>query len=151
MLAILHLLGTFVANLFRPRRRLEVENLFLRHQLNIALRGAPHPLRPRRARVGRQSNAREPCRVRTAFLKQHHSIKDSAQVTDSGAIISMITAVSTRPKKQYRSICSRIPRSIALAPHPPCEPAHIGCTLVSNRLATRRNKAVSRLLATGAQ
>src|SRR5438128_9893269 len=45
MLAILHLLGTFVANLFRPRRRLEVENLFLRHQLNIALRGAPH--RPR--------------------------------------------------------------------------------------------------------
>jgi hypothetical protein len=28
MLAILHLLGTFVANLFRPRRRLEVENLF---------------------------------------------------------------------------------------------------------------------------
>ncbi len=56
----------------------------------------------------------------------------------------MITAVSTRPKKQYRSICSRIPRSIALAPHPPCEPAHIGCTLVSNRLATRRNKAVAR-------
>jgi hypothetical protein len=33
MLAILHLLGTFVANLFRSRRRLEVENLFLRHQL----------------------------------------------------------------------------------------------------------------------
>src|SRR6266516_966782 len=47
MLAILHLLGTFVANLFRPRRRLEVENLFLRHQLNIALRGAPHRLRLR--------------------------------------------------------------------------------------------------------
>jgi hypothetical protein len=45
MLAYLQLLGTFVANLFRPRRQLEVENLFLRHQLNIALRGAPH--RPR--------------------------------------------------------------------------------------------------------
>jgi transposase InsO family protein len=44
MLAILHLLGTSVANLFRSRRRLEVENLFLRHQLNIALRGAPHRL-----------------------------------------------------------------------------------------------------------
>src|SRR2546430_668820 len=42
MLAILHLLGTFVADLSRPPRRLEVENLFLRHQLNIALRGAPH-------------------------------------------------------------------------------------------------------------
>jgi hypothetical protein len=45
MLAILHLLGTFVVNLFRSRRRLEVENLFLRHQLNIALRRAPHGLR----------------------------------------------------------------------------------------------------------
>ena len=38
MLAILHLLGTVVVNLFRSGRRLEVENLFLRHQLNIALR-----------------------------------------------------------------------------------------------------------------
>ena len=38
LLAILHLLGTFVVNLFRSRRRIEVENLFLRHQLNIALR-----------------------------------------------------------------------------------------------------------------
>jgi hypothetical protein len=38
MLVILHLLGATVVNLFRSRRRLEVENLFLRHQLNIALR-----------------------------------------------------------------------------------------------------------------
>src|SRR6478672_2556323 len=45
MLAILLLLGTFVVNLFRSRRRLEVENLFLRHQLNIALSRAPHRLR----------------------------------------------------------------------------------------------------------
>jgi transposase InsO family protein len=45
MLAILHLLGTFVTNLFKSRRRLEVENLFLRHQLNIALRQAPQRLR----------------------------------------------------------------------------------------------------------
>ena len=45
MLAFFLLLGTFVANLFRSRRWLEVENLFLRHQLNIALRGAPHRLR----------------------------------------------------------------------------------------------------------
>ena len=37
-----HLLGTVVLNLFRSRRRLEVENFFLRHQLNIALRRAPH-------------------------------------------------------------------------------------------------------------
>jgi hypothetical protein len=47
MLAILQLLGTFVANLFKSRRQLEVENLFLRHQLNIALRGAPRHLRLR--------------------------------------------------------------------------------------------------------
>src|SRR3989442_7333993 len=47
MLAILHLLGTFIANLFKSRRRLEVENLFLRHQLNIALRRAPPRLRLR--------------------------------------------------------------------------------------------------------
>ena len=47
MLAILDLLGTFIANLFKSQRRLEVENLFLRHQLNIALRDAPHRLRLR--------------------------------------------------------------------------------------------------------
>src|SRR5262249_26797465 len=44
MLAILQLFGTFVANLCRSRRQLEVENLFLRHQLNIALRRVPHHL-----------------------------------------------------------------------------------------------------------
>src|SRR5246127_2121053 len=47
MFAIIHLLATFIADLFKPPRRLEVENLFLRHQLNIALRGAPHRLRLR--------------------------------------------------------------------------------------------------------
>jgi hypothetical protein len=47
MLAFLQLLGMFIADLFRPRRQLEVENLFLRHQLNIALRGAPHRARIR--------------------------------------------------------------------------------------------------------
>src|SRR6516164_6643088 len=41
----IHLLATFIADLFKSPRRLEVENLFLRHQLNIALRGAPY--RPR--------------------------------------------------------------------------------------------------------
>src|SRR5262249_20282395 len=45
MLAILHLLAMFVADLFNSRRRLEAENLFLRHQLNIALRQAPPRLR----------------------------------------------------------------------------------------------------------
>src|SRR4030088_758870 len=47
MLAIAHLLGTYFANLFKSRRRLEAENLFLRHQLNIALRHRPPRLRLR--------------------------------------------------------------------------------------------------------
>jgi len=47
MLAILHLLVMFVADIFKSRRRLEAENLFLRHQLNIALRQASPRLRPR--------------------------------------------------------------------------------------------------------
>jgi transposase InsO family protein len=41
MLRILHLLGTYVATLLKSRRRLEAENLFLRHQLNVALRHRP--------------------------------------------------------------------------------------------------------------
>src|SRR5215204_2213377 len=47
MLTILHLLAMFVADLFKPRLQLEVENLFLRHQLNIALRRRPPRLRLR--------------------------------------------------------------------------------------------------------
>ena len=47
MLAILRLVATFAANLFRSRRQLEVENLFLRHQLSIVLRRAPRRLRLR--------------------------------------------------------------------------------------------------------
>jgi transposase InsO family protein len=41
MFAILHALGMFVADMFKSRSRLEAENLFLRHQLAIALRRAP--------------------------------------------------------------------------------------------------------------
>jgi hypothetical protein len=41
MLAILHALGIFACDLLKSRRRLQAENLFLRHQLNIALRRAP--------------------------------------------------------------------------------------------------------------
>jgi hypothetical protein len=45
MFAILQALGMFVADLFKSRCRLEAENLFLRHQLSIALRSAPPRLR----------------------------------------------------------------------------------------------------------
>jgi hypothetical protein len=40
MFSILYALGMFVADQFKSRSRLEAENLFLRHQLNIALRCA---------------------------------------------------------------------------------------------------------------
>src|SRR5271156_4385634 len=44
MFAILHALGMFVCDLLKSRRRLQAENLFLHHQLNIALRRAlPRP------------------------------------------------------------------------------------------------------------
>jgi transposase InsO family protein len=45
MLAVLHSLGMFIVDLLKSRRRLEAENLFLRHQLSIALRHAPPRLR----------------------------------------------------------------------------------------------------------
>ena len=47
MFAIIHLLATFIADLFKSQRRLEVENLFLRYQLNVAMRRAPQRLRLR--------------------------------------------------------------------------------------------------------
>jgi len=47
MFAILLALGMFVADPFKSRTRLEAENLFLRHQLTIALRQAPPRLRLR--------------------------------------------------------------------------------------------------------
>jgi transposase InsO family protein len=47
MLAVLHSLGMFIVDLFKSPRRLEAENLFLRHQLSIALRRAPPRLQLR--------------------------------------------------------------------------------------------------------
>ena len=45
MIAVLHTLWIFVVDLFKSRSRLEAENLFLRHQLNIALRRMPSRVR----------------------------------------------------------------------------------------------------------
>jgi len=47
MFAILHVLGMFVADLFKSWSRIEAENVFLRHQLTIAMRQAPRRLRLR--------------------------------------------------------------------------------------------------------
>ena len=38
MFALLHSLAMFVIDFFKSPRRLEAENLFLRHQISIALR-----------------------------------------------------------------------------------------------------------------
>src|SRR5215475_13834610 len=48
MYAAVHALVIFVINLFKSRRRLEAENVWLRHQLQVALRRAPARLHPRR-------------------------------------------------------------------------------------------------------
>ena len=47
MFVILHALGMFVADMFKSQCRLQAENLFLRHQLNVALRRAPSRLQLR--------------------------------------------------------------------------------------------------------
>jgi transposase InsO family protein len=47
MLALLFAIGRFVADLFKSRTRLEAENLFLRYQLNLALRQKPPRIRLR--------------------------------------------------------------------------------------------------------
>ena len=47
MFALLHSLAMFGIDFFKSPRRLEAENLFLRHQLSIALRRVPPRLRLR--------------------------------------------------------------------------------------------------------
>src|SRR5215510_6955780 len=47
MFVILRALGIFIADLFKSRCRLQAENLFLRHQLNVVLQRAPSRLRLR--------------------------------------------------------------------------------------------------------
>ena len=45
MILVLRTLAIIVVNLFKSRRRLEAENLWLRHQLNVAFRRSPANLR----------------------------------------------------------------------------------------------------------
>ena len=47
MFALLYSLTMFVIDFFKSPRRLETENLFLRHQLSIALRRSPPRIRLR--------------------------------------------------------------------------------------------------------
>jgi len=52
----------------------------------------------------------------------------------------MMVAVSTRPNRQNRSTCSRMPVPIALMPAPPCEPVHMRCASMRR---TRAHPAAS--------
>src|SRR3974390_1984440 len=49
MFSVLWAFANFVVDLFKSRRRLEAENLLLRHQLNVALRYPPRRFRLRGA------------------------------------------------------------------------------------------------------
>ena len=74
MFAIIHLLATFIADLFKSPRRLEVENLFLRHQLNVALRRAPQRVRLRagdRVLMVDDQNVAEPARFDPSCSTSH--------------------------------------------------------------------------------
>ena len=81
--------------------------------------------------VGEQTDIRrdpQSAAAEAASAQVISSMRDSAQVTSSGAINSMIAAMSTRPNSQNRSTRLRMSVPIALAPAPPCEPAHMRCT-----------------------
>ena len=49
MLTLIHLFIVLICSRFKSRHRLEIENLYLRHQLNIAMRRIVHRLRLRRS------------------------------------------------------------------------------------------------------
>jgi transposase InsO family protein len=77
MLAVLRALGIIVVNLFKSRRRLEVENLLLRHQLNVALR---------------QSSARLPLRgsdraLMVWLIRLWPSVLDAVQVVQPETVL----------------------------------------------------------------
>ena len=70
MLAILQSLGTFFIDLFKSRRRLEAENLFLGHPLSIALGRAPSRLRLTRWACGSEHGL-NPTLERVNSLNHH--------------------------------------------------------------------------------
>ena len=69
MFAIIYLLGTFIVDLLKSRRRLEGENLFLRHQLNIILGRPPQRLRLQGTWFDRKA---APCEA----ISQEHSSRE---------------------------------------------------------------------------
>jgi hypothetical protein len=86
MFAIIYLLGTFIADLLKSRRRLEVENLFLRHQLNIILRRPPQRLRlqgsDRALMVWMTRSLAKPAGFGSSCAARHHPAVASGRVQD---------------------------------------------------------------------
>jgi hypothetical protein len=111
MLAIVHLLGMYIADLIKSRRRLEVENLFLRHQLNIALRRTPQRLtRLTNAfskKVANHAHAMALHFLYYNFVRIHQTLKVTpamaAGVTDRlwemGDVVDLLEAFETAQKR----------------------------------------------------
>ncbi len=77
MLAILCALLMFVADLFKSRSRLEAENLFLRHQLTLAL-----GQKPRRIRLQGSDRA-----LLVWMVRLRPSLLDAAQVVQPETVL----------------------------------------------------------------
>ena len=86
MFAILHSLAMFVIDFFESPRRLEAENLFLRHQLSIALRRAPPRLRLRGSDRA----------LMVWLTRLWPSLLDAAHVVQPETILRWIVRVSRR-------------------------------------------------------
>jgi hypothetical protein len=84
MTAILLTLWLFVVDLFKPRSRLQTENLFLRDQLNIALRRAPS-----RIRLSGSDRALLVLITNCDHARTHMALQMDGSVQRNGAIIAI--------------------------------------------------------------
>ena len=102
MLAILHSLGMFVVDLFKSRRRLEAENLFLRHQLSIALRRVPPRLRLRGSDRALLARMDDPPLAVPARCGQGSSARDDPSVASLG----VHSLLALEIPKEARAVCA---------------------------------------------
>jgi hypothetical protein len=100
MLAILYTFGMFVADLFKSRSRLEAENVFLRHQLTLALRQ-----KPPRARLRGSDRA-----LLVWMVRLWPSLRNAVHVVQPETILRWHRA-------GVRAFCHAHPALLAHAPH----------------------------------
>src|ERR1039457_6060936 len=127
MFAILHALGMFVVDLFKSRFRVEAENLFLRHQLNIVLpikRLSDQAIKDRDSDQRRsisRSNRQEP-RTNNLTIRRLSQLFTLPTATEK-KLLSFQHHLSTRRplayKPRFQTDCRSLCRSkdCALAPH----------------------------------